>query len=179
MRSSHSHTLWSHACVLWGAVGVATCYTEGWEGKGLRVGTRDHSCPKQWVCSRVGLRINQEALATGDRNPSQSSLGHRGFIGLRNKKKIQELDQHQAGSKGVLGTPPPPFLLTAFFLVTPELSQAPPTRQRWATSALLSRITESSLASPTSLDKSCRITYDRLCLGQTLSPEPLAESVAG
>lgn len=47
MRSSHSHTLWSHACVLWGAVGVATCYTEGWEGKGLRVGTRDHSCPKQ------------------------------------------------------------------------------------------------------------------------------------
>lgn len=87
MRSSHGHTLWSRACVLWGAVGVATCYTEGREGKGLRVGTRDHSCPKQWVCSRVGLRINQEALATGDRNPSQSSLGHRGFIGLRNKKK--------------------------------------------------------------------------------------------
>lgn len=75
MRSSLSHTLRLHVCVLRGAVGVATCYTEGQEGKGLCVGTRDCSHPKRWVHSRIGLRINQEALVAGDRNPSQSGLG--------------------------------------------------------------------------------------------------------
>lgn len=80
MRSSHSQPC---GCVceccegLWGWLHVILM-----GGKGLCVGTRDHSRPKRWVRSRVGLRINQEALVAGDRNPSQSSLGPEGIYWL-------------------------------------------------------------------------------------------------
>lgn len=52
-----------------------------------------------------------------------------------------------AGSKGVLGTSPPPFLLTAFLLVTPKRSRLRLTRQRRATSVLPRHVVESSLPS--------------------------------
>lgn len=101
----------------------------GWEDKGLYVGTRDHSCPKGQVDSRVSLGINKGALVTGDRNPSKTSFGPDGVYVTKKekgKRKMQELDLHQAWlNQGVsLGLCRPHFCLLLSSLCSPSPAQA-------------------------------------------------------
>lgn len=114
--------------LLMGTSGGSLCGTPmWWKGEGPSLGTGDHSCSKVQVIPRVSLRIHQEAIVAGDRNPSQTSSGPGGFIALDHQNSRSYTSIRHGWIKGTL---PPPFLLPAFSPVPALTGRLPLTRRR-------------------------------------------------